>query len=162
MAIPDIQDRRARIEAIAQANWTICMRHPWITDLSPGRPVPGPGMLAKYKAELRALDGIGLSDVEMEHTLPALIAFVNGVARATLANRRSRDQSGQDDTQWWQQVEPALSAFIGYGQEFPTAVRVSRALGDTTRKANDPEGAYRFGLAVLLDGLAKRREISES
>ena len=42
-------------------------------------------------------------------------------------------------------------------QAFPTAVRVSKALGDATGKANDPEGAYRFGLALLLDGLAKRR-----
>ena len=154
--LPQTPDWRARVEAIAQANWATCLRHPWITELSPGRLVPGPGVSAKYEAELRALDGIGLSDVEMEHTLTAVIAFVNGAARATLATRRSRDRSGRDDTGWWQEIEPALSAFVGHERAFPTAVRVSRALGDTTGKANDPEGAYRFGLALLLDGLEAR------
>lgn len=157
LEIPETADWRRRVEAIAQANWTTCLRHPWITGLSPGRSVPGPGTSAKYEAELQALDGIGLPEIEMEHTLTALITFVNGVARATLATRGSRDRSGRDDAQWWKQIEPALSAFVGYGQAFPTAVRVSKALGDATGKANDPEGAYRFGLSLLLDGLAKRR-----
>ena len=158
VAIPEAPDWRTRIEAIAEANWKNCLRHPWITEHAPGRSVPGPGSSTKYEIELQALDDIGLSDVEMEHTLTALITFVNGIARATLANRRSRDQSGRDDVQWWQQIEPTLSTFVRYRQKFPIAVRVSRTLGDTTGKANDPESVYRFGLSLLLDGLAARRE----
>lgn len=157
--LSETQDWWARIEAIALANWTNCLRHPWITEHAHGRPVPGPGSSEKYETELRALDGIGLSEVEMEHTLTALITFVNGVARATLADRHSQDRSGRDDAQWWGQVEPVLSTFVGYRQKYPIAVRVSEALGNTTGKANDPEGAYKFGLSLLLDGLAKRREV---
>ena len=162
LAIPERADWRVRMEAIAQANWTTCLRHPWITALPPSRAVPGPGRLAKYEAELRALDGIGLADIEMEHTLTALVTFVHGVARATLATRLSHDRSGQDDAQWWQQVGPALSALVNYERVFPTATRVSTALGSTTGKANDPEGAWRFGLALLLDGLTRRRRRSAS
>ena len=149
-------DWRARVEAIARANWATCMRHPWVTELALGRPVPGPGASAKYEAELRALDGIGLADLDMEYTLTALLAFVHGVARAELAARRSRERSGRDDTQWWHRLEPALMAAMGDAGRFPTAARVARTLGEATGKANDPDGAFAFGLALWLEGLAGR------
>lgn len=41
---------------------------------------------------------------------------------------------------------------------FPTASRVSQALGEATGKANDPEGAYRRGVTLLLNGLARQRD----
>lgn len=156
--VPEHADWRARISAIAHANWTGCQEHPWITDAAPGRPVPGPGASAKYEAELRALDGIGLTDIEMDHTLTALVSLVHGTARATVATQRSREPHEQDDTRWWANIEPALTAALGDRARFPTAARVSRALGEATGKANDPEGAYRRGVALLLAGLARQSE----
>ncbi|MEV0269449.1 TetR/AcrR family transcriptional regulator [Hamadaea sp. NPDC050747] len=155
---PNHSDWRARITAIAEANWTSCQEHPWITDIAPGRPVPGPGTSSKYEAELRALDGIGLTDIEMDHTLTALVSLVYGTARAALAARRAREADEPDDAQWWSSIEPALTAAIGGTTRFPTASRVSHALGAATGKANDPEGAYRRGVALFLDGLALQRE----
>ncbi|MBS1674639.1 MAG: TetR/AcrR family transcriptional regulator C-terminal domain-containing protein [Actinobacteria bacterium] len=155
--VPDDADWRARISAIADANWTSCQEHPWITDAAPGRPVPGPGASAKYEAELRALDGIGLTDIEMDHTLTALVSLVHGTARATIATQRSREPDEQNDTGWWANIEPALTAAIGDRARFPTASRVSQALGEATGKANDPEGAYRRGVTLFLEGLARQR-----
>lgn len=146
---------RARIRLIADANWSSCHLHPWITEISSGRPVPGPGAAAKYETELNALEGLGLTDIEMDHTLTALIAFVQGTARASLAIRRSRGSGEQDDNRWWSNIEPALTAAIGDPAGFPTATRVARALGGATGKANDPEGAYRLGLTLFLEGLAQ-------
>src|SRR5699024_11997666 len=74
VTIPEGADWRERVTAIAEANWASCQAHPWITDLATGRPVPGPGASTKYETELRALDGIGLTDIEMEHTLTALLS----------------------------------------------------------------------------------------
>lgn len=140
VSVPDGTDWRERVTVIADANWASCQAHPWITDLAFGRPVPGPGASAKYETELRALDGIGLSDIDMEHTLTALLSLVQGTARAALAARRSRASGEDPDTDWWSRIEPALSATIGEPNRYPTASRVSRALGErtgrpTTRKA---------------------------
>lgn len=151
-------DWRARILAIADANWRSCQEHPWITDAAPGRPVPGPGASAKYEAELRGFDGLGLTDIDMDHTLTALVSLVHGTARATLAVQRSREPGEHDDTDWWASIEPSLTAAIGDQTRFPTARRVSRALGNATGKANDPEGAYRRGVALFLEGLARQQE----
>lgn len=156
VAIPEGADWRARITAIAAANWASCHAHPWITDLATGRPVPGPGASAKYEAELRALDGIGLTDIEMEHTLTALLALVQGTARAALAAGRARKPGEHHDSDWWANIEPALTAAIGDRTRFPTATRVSRTLGEETGMANDPEGAYRRGIAVFIDGIARQ------
>lgn len=154
--VPDDADWRARISAIAAANWTICQEHPWIIDAAPGRAVPGPGASAKYETELSALDGIGLTDTEMDHTLTALVSLVHGTARAAIAARRSREADEHDDKGWWANIEPALTAAIGDRNRFPTASRNSQALGEATGKANDPEGAYRHGVALLIDGLSRR------
>lgn len=156
ITIPEGTDWRARVTAIAEANWASCQSHPWITDLATGRPVPGPGASAKYETELRALDGIGLTDIEMEHTLTALHSLVHGTARATLAAQASRQPGEDQDNDWWANIEPTLTAAIGDQTPFPTAARVSGALGEKTGKANDPEGAYRHGVSLLLDGIAKR------
>lgn len=156
VAIPESADWRARVTAIAEANWASCQDHPWITDLATGRPVPGPGASTKYETELRALDGIGLTNIEMEHTLTALLSLVQGTARATLAAQGFRQPGEDQDTDWWANIEPALTAAIGDQVKFPTASRVSRALGEQTGKANDPEGAYRRGVGLFLDGIAQQ------
>jgi len=156
VATPESADWRARVTAIAEANRASCRTHPWITDLAIGRSVPGPGASTKYEAELRALDGIGLTDIEMEHTLTALLALVQGTARATLAADDARQPGEDRDTDWWSNIEPALSAAIGDPTRFLTASRVSRTLGEETGKANDPEGAYRRGVDLLIDGIAQQ------
>ena len=156
VTIPEEADWRARVTAIAEANWASCQAHPWSTDLATGRPVPGPGASTKYETELCALDGIGLTDIEMEYTLTALLSLVQGTARATLAVQGSREPGEDQDADWWSNIEPALTAAIGDQRRFPTASRVSRTLGEQTGKANDPEGAYRRGVGLILDGTAKR------
>ncbi|WP_212732770.1 TetR/AcrR family transcriptional regulator C-terminal domain-containing protein [Streptomyces sp. TP-A0874] len=133
--------------------------HPRSSDLAIGRPVPGPGASAKYETELRALDGIGLTDIGMEHTLTALLSLVRGTARAALAAQGSGEPGEDQDTGWWANIEPALTAAIGEQTRFPTASRVARALGEQTGKANDPEGAYRRGVGLLLEGIARQIDL---
>ncbi|KNX36559.1 TetR/AcrR family transcriptional regulator [Luteipulveratus halotolerans] len=152
---PGGPDWRARVTAVADANWASCQAHPWVTDLATGRPVPGPGAADKYETELRALEGTGLTDVEMEHTLTALLAMVQGTARAALAAQRARGAGEDADTGWWSAIEPTLTAAIGDPDRFPVAARVSRALGEQTGRANDPEGAYQAGLDLMLHGIAQ-------
>ncbi|MDZ5078872.1 TetR/AcrR family transcriptional regulator [Nesterenkonia sp. HG001] len=156
VTISEGADWRERVTAIAEANWASCQAHPWITDLATGRPVPGPGASSKYETELRALDGIGLADIDMDYTLTAVLSLVQGTARATLAAQRSRQPGEDQDIDWWSNIEPTLTAEIGDRTRFPTASRVSRTLGEQTGKANDPEGAYRRGVSLILDGIAQQ------
>ena len=103
---------------------------------------------------VRNLVGTGLVQL-IGGTLTALISLVQGTARAAFAAEHAREPDEADDTGWWSSIEPTIQAVIGDAGRFPTASRVSQALGEATGKANDPEGAYRRGLALLLDGLAK-------
>ncbi|MFT9006754.1 TetR/AcrR family transcriptional regulator [Bifidobacterium aquikefiri] len=149
-------DWRNRVIAVAEANWNSCQTHPWITDITPGRPVPGPGITTKYEIELRALDGIGMTDIVLEHTLTALLALVQGTARSAIAAQRERASGEHDDMGWWSGIEPTLTAAISDPSRFPTAACVSSALGEATGLANDPEGAYHRGVALFLDGLKQQ------
>src|SRR5262245_10778604 len=54
---------RRRVEAVAADNRRLYERHPWAATVSTSRPPLGPGLMAKYEHELRALDGTGLDDV---------------------------------------------------------------------------------------------------
>ena len=94
----------------------------------------------------------------MDQTLTALLSLVHGTARASLEVRRSRGIDEQDDARWWSSVEPALTIAMGDSTRFPTASRVARALGEATGSSDDPEGAYRRGLALLIDGLEHRHQ----
>ncbi|GAB3239617.1 TetR/AcrR family transcriptional regulator [Kineosporia babensis] len=142
-----------RVRHIAQANWEHCFRHPWTVDVKAGRPMPGPGVSQKYEIELAGLDGIGLSDLEMEYTLTSLLAMVYALAREEIELERSRAQTEQSDEDWWNEVAPLLtSAMSEY--EFPLAGRVGSALGEATGRSADPQGALRHATEVTISGLA--------
>lgn len=67
---------RERVRAIADANDSLHRSHPWLIDVYLGRPPMGPGTMAKYEHELRLLDGLGLSDVEIDQALSLILSFV--------------------------------------------------------------------------------------
>jgi hypothetical protein len=49
--------------------------------LAPARPGLGPNASLKYEAELHPLDGLRLTDVEMDATLTLILTHVEGWAR---------------------------------------------------------------------------------
>ncbi len=143
---------RDRVRAVAEENRDLFRAHPWASAVSTARPPLGPGLLAKYEHELAALDGLGLSDTDMDDCLTYLLAFVQACARVEEAARAARRESGVDDEQWWAQAGPLLSRVIDEAT-YPLASRVGMAAGTAHGSAHDPEHAYRFGLDRVLDGL---------
>ena len=81
---------RERVTTVAEENRALLAAHPWVASISTGRPPLGPGQMAKYDHELRALDGLGLSDVELDAALAHLLAFVPDAC----AGRGGRDRRG--------------------------------------------------------------------
>jgi AcrR family transcriptional regulator len=143
---------RARLEFVARDNWALYHRHPWMLQVAPNRPVLGPNAMAKYERELAAVDGIGLSDVEMDSVVSLVAGHVEGAARRSIENAEAERRTGLTDQQWWSAHAPLLAEFVGSGR-YPTASRVGTAAGQAHGSAYDPRHAFEFGLQRVLDGI---------
>ncbi len=144
---------RGGLEFITARNWYLYRRHPWLAQVNGARPVLGPHATLKYEAELRPLDGIGLTDVEMDSVLTLVLTHVAGVAGAWVNQIEAERESGQSDVEWWVQTAPLLAAVID-GDRFPVASRVGQAAGEAYQAVIDPQHALEFGLERILDGVA--------
>lgn len=109
--------------------------------------------MAKYDHELRALEGLGMSDVEMDDGLTYLLSFVQANARAAADARAAQLDSAMNDHAWWEANAPLLDRVLDQ-DAYPVATRVGTAAGTAHASAHDPDHAYRFGLSRILDGLA--------
>lgn len=144
---------RAAVRFVAARNWALYQRHPWLLELIGGRPVLGPNVTLKYEAELRPLDGLGLSEVEMDSVLTLVLTHIEGTARAKAGVRRARDESGLTDVEWWVATAPLLDKVMD-ATRFPVAARVGQAAGEAYQGAADPEHAFRFGLDRIIEAVA--------
>jgi AcrR family transcriptional regulator len=151
MERPDTTGRawRERLRTVAEANRVLYLAHPWAASLSTLRPPLGPGQMAKYEYELAALDGSGLSDVEIDDCLTYVLTFVRASARDTL-DARGRPTSDQE---WWDRAGPLLARVLD-PQTYPLAARIGTAAGTERASAHDPAQAYDFGLERTLDAIA--------
>lgn len=146
------QPWRQRLTSIADENRALFATHPWAVAVSTLRPPLGPGSIAKYEHELSALDGLDLTDIEMDDCLTYLLAFVQASARTVIDSRTARQVSAMTDEQWWATAGPLLAQVLD-PQTYPLAIRVGTAAGTAHASAHDPAHAYAFGLQRVLDGL---------
>lgn len=146
------EDWREALRFIAKRNWELYWEHPWILDLSGRRPVLGPHTTLKYEIELRALEGIGLTDVEMDATLSLVLMHVESCARLKTAMKATQRMTEMDESEWWLAHAPVLERLIDPSQ-FPLASRVGEAAGQANQGPHNPEHAYSFGLERIMDGI---------
>lgn len=146
-------DWRARLEAVARANRELYLSHPWLLQVATSRPPLGPHVMAKYEYELGAVEGIGLSDVEMDAVVGLVTGYVHGAVRGAVEAQQVIQRTGITDEQWWRAHEPLL-AKIGDAARFPLASRVGTTVGEQFGAPYDSEHGFEFGLARVLDGIA--------
>jgi AcrR family transcriptional regulator len=132
---PTVGTWRARVEAVARANREFYGRHPWV--LATGRPAPGPNLMRKYEIELRAVDGLGLSEVQMDLLLTLIDGFVRGAV----------DGTGE------KVAAGAFSSRVFDPDRFPTAARVGPVAHEVLQGAGGRDRSFEFGLERLLDGI---------
>ncbi|GIH99751.1 TetR/AcrR family transcriptional regulator [Planobispora takensis] len=144
---------RGAMEFVAARNWDLYLRHPWMLQIVTARPVVGPNASLKYEAELRPLEGIGLSDIEMDSVLTLILTHVEGTARVRASLEQVQQNTGMSETEWWLASAPALEKVMD-ASRFPVASRVGQAAGQAHNGATDPAHALDFGLARILDGVA--------
>ncbi|GAA4015060.1 TetR/AcrR family transcriptional regulator [Allokutzneria multivorans] len=153
-ARPDLGDQpwRARLDQVARENHKLYLRHPWLLQVAANRPVLGPNLIAKYDYELRAVDGIGLSAVEMDSVITLVNGFVHGAARTSLDAAQAEQRTGMTDEKWWQAHQPFL-ARMSDAESYPLAAAVGTAAGEAHNAAVNPDHAFEFGLERILDGI---------
>lgn len=145
-------DWRARLERAARDSWQVYLRHPWLLQVATSRPPLGPHLVAKYDRELRAVDGIGLTDVEMDLVVQMVGDYVHGAARTAVSATLVTQRTGLTDEQWWSRVAPVLEKVLDPAAH-PTAGRVGTAAAIEYNGTVDPARAFDFGLRLLLDGV---------
>ncbi len=146
---------RGALEFIARRNWEVLQQHPWIHEVPAARTALGPNITLKYEAELRPIDGLGLTDVEMDSTVALVVTHVHGTARAAAELLRTQRESGQTDAEWWLETGPLLAHYMaGVTERFPVAGRVGTSAGEYYQASMDPAHALEFGLTRILDGIA--------
>ncbi|MGY1741627.1 MULTISPECIES: TetR/AcrR family transcriptional regulator [unclassified Blastococcus] len=149
---PPAGDWRARLTAVARENWDLFVRHPWAATVGTGRPILGPNLMRKYDLELAAVDGLDLSEVDMELVITLVGALVRGSVAGLHELAAAQSSSGLTDEQWWAATEPHVDRVFD-PERFPTAARVGPVAGPELG-AGDPARSFEFGLARLLDGIA--------
>jgi AcrR family transcriptional regulator len=132
---------RARVEAVARENRRFLLRHPWA--LSVGHPPPGPNRMRKQEIELRAVDGMGLSEMQMDLLVSLLDGFVRGAVGGAPSDAGKR-QGAEVVEPYAQRVDP---------DRFPTVARVAAAAAEDLPAGVAADRAFEFGLERLLDGI---------
>ena len=149
---PKVTGWRPALEAVARENWALYHRHPWMLQVAAHRPPLGPNLIAKYDYELSTVDGVGLSDVEMDSVLTLVLGFVQGVARSSVEAAAAESRTGISDADWWAANAPLLERALD-PERYPVAVRVGAAAGEEHQAAYAPDHAFTFGLTRILDGI---------
>jgi len=139
------------VRYIAQRSWEHLLEHAWVVQAPQGRPILGPGVCRTYEAQLRPLDGIGLTDLEMDLTIASVHAAVMNAAQWQTGLARARAETRLTDTQWWTVHGPRLAAAMA-GEELPISSRV----GNSVANAGDPEATWRFTVDALISTLRER------
>lgn len=138
---------RAELAALGEQHWALLLSHPWLLQIAASRPLLGPHMTAFYDAELAAVDGLGLTDIDMDLIVSLLDDYVRGAARGAVEAAEALARTGISDQQWWHIYDPLLADVLDPSR-YPTAIRVGAAAGAEYGAAHDPARSFRFGPAT--------------
>ena len=154
-AHPD--DLRRRLESVAEAAYAEYAAHPWLLEVAGLRAWLGPHAADRYEWQLGAVEGLGLTDVEMDQTVALLDGCAASAVRAQQEVELAERHSGMTELEWWE-ANAGLLAELMAGRDYPLAGRVGQAAGEAYQAASDPERQFRFSLARIVDGIVVHLE----
>lgn len=147
----DEMNWRVRMTLVADSQWRFYLQHPWLLQFQTHRPVMGPNTLAVEELVLSAIDGIGLSEIEMDLAVTGLMDIVTGTVRHAARAKLIEESTGMSDEVWWQHILPFLKTLDF--SDFPVLSRVGPITG-AEYGAGDPRRTFEFARERFLDGLA--------
>lgn len=140
-------DWRARLEAFGRQEWATYLRHPWMLQVTQGRPMLGPNSMAATDIVLRAVDEVGLDEHEMLAAVVMLSSFVAGLAKTTIEATQAAERTGVSDDEWWEIQGEYVGPAVVEGR-LPMLTKVGEAGAFTSTF-----DSFEFGLHRVLDGL---------
>ncbi|GIE28349.1 TetR family transcriptional regulator [Actinoplanes italicus] len=143
---------RDRLTGVARHMWDEYHRHPWLLQVENSRPWIGPNGSERYEWQLAAVEGAGLTDLEMDQVVTVISAFTAGAARMSVTSRSTAEESGITDLEWWEVNAPILERVMPPGA-YPLSGRVGTAAGEEYNAVADPARSFLFGLERMLDGV---------
>ncbi|WP_448006034.1 TetR/AcrR family transcriptional regulator [Agromyces bauzanensis] len=143
---------RERLEQVARLAWNEYVRHPWLLSIDTSRPQLGPNVADRWEWSLRAIEGLGLSDLDMDRVITLVVGYVSGPARSHVDAERLRRTATETDDEWWERNAPLLVQIMDPAR-FPISGRVGQAAGADDGAPADPEQAFWFGLGRVIDGI---------
>jgi len=143
---------RAKLEFLACERWALGLRHPWMLQVATHRPPLGPNVLANMETSFQALDGLGLTGVQMDQVMHLLVDYVRGALLQALEARDVEQRTGITDSEWWRASEPLLHGVVDEA-DYPTCVRIGDDLEKAYSDGKDYDAIFDFGLQRLLDGI---------
>jgi len=135
---------RPALETWARALRGLYYAHPWILQVTAGRPPLDPGQLAWLDRGLSALEGTALEHRERFEVLMTVLHFVRGEAQIGAVLMRG-DRSEHADY-------GRLIAHFVTPERMP-ALAAASAAGIFQAGDGDPEESFSFGLERVLDGV---------
>lgn len=143
---------RNGLTRVAEVNRELFLSHPWLQSARPARSPMGPNEIQKNEIELAVLEGVGLSDFEMDQVLAAVLNHAAHTAALEAQLLAERQRTGLDDPGWWDEAMPQLARVVD-PRRFPLTARVGQAATQERQGAFWGDKAFRFGLERLLDGI---------
>ncbi len=143
---------RAQVELFGERTRQVYRAHPWLAQVSRMRPPIGPGTVGESEYIMSTVVQIGLPADRLSTAATVITAFVTAAARGDAEAELLRRATGESNDAWrlsraelWDWFDEA---------RFPTMTEVWKAGGYWRSPDQEAEESYRYGLALLLDGLS--------
>jgi len=150
---------RAAAVALAGDLWDLHLHHPWLLQVSPSRPVLGPGEFHVQEVMLRVLFATGLPVRQVRWVASALFTLVRGSVQMAAESRQASHETGLSEEDWWYARSALLTELApDLGSRFPMVAK----LGSDQAGYPEPGEPYlerearlsfEGGLELLLDGV---------
>lgn len=145
------KDWRGELERWARELRAVYQRHPWILQVTTGRPPLEPGQLAWLDAGLRTLGGTKLDPGDKLSAVLLLLYYIRGESQLTKGMPQAATESaGPDNAEMQAWYWRTLAKLID-PERFPALAELIAA--DTVEDADDDTTDFGFGLARILDGV---------
>lgn len=147
------RDWRGGLERWARELQAVYYRHPWILQITTGRPPLEPGQLAWLDGGLRILRGTGLDPAQKLSVILMIVHYVRGEAQITAVMLEALKRSDVDNRERQDWYGRTLARLVD-AERFPALAEVIAA-GTFEASGKDVKGSadFDFGLARMLDGI---------
>jgi AcrR family transcriptional regulator len=138
---------RPALARYAHEMWRLYLRHPWILQTNMWRAPLAPHVLDAQEAGLRTIVDTGLSEIQVVEVLGLVDNYVQGLARATIAETAEQDATGMGSDEYWTTMSSFWEDWFDV-ERYPAMTRVYVAGG-----FDAPQGPLDASLERLLDAI---------